>query len=272
MSALKVLFIGGSGQISSACSQRAVDLGIDLYVLNRGRTSVRPLPAAVRRLEGDIRDPASARAAIGDREFDAVVDFVAFTPEHVQARRRPLHRAHRPVRLHQLGVGLSEARRPAADRRVHAAAQPGLALLAGQDRLRGAARARLSRGRLPGDDRAALAHLRPHEPALRGRLDGGRAHAPGQGGRRPRRRHVAVDAHPSRRLRQGLRRAARPSAGDRRQLPHHLRRGARRGTRSTSSSGPPRARSRASSTSRPTRSSRPTSEWGARCWATRRTR
>jgi len=85
MTALKVLFIGGSGQISSACSQRAVDLGIDLYVLNRGRTSIRPLPAEARRLEGDIRDPSSARGAIGEHEFDAVVDFVAFTPAHVQA-------------------------------------------------------------------------------------------------------------------------------------------------------------------------------------------
>ncbi|MGZ8633583.1 MAG: SDR family oxidoreductase [Solirubrobacteraceae bacterium] len=84
MTALKVLFIGGSGQISSACSQRAVDLGFDLYVLNRGRTSIHPLPGAVRRLQGDIRDPASARAAIGEHEFDAVVDWVAFTPEHVQ--------------------------------------------------------------------------------------------------------------------------------------------------------------------------------------------
>ena len=84
MTALKVLFIGGSGQISSACSQRAVDLGLDLYVLNRGRTSIRPLPDAAHVLQGDIRDPASARAAIGEHEFDAVVDWVAFTPEHVQ--------------------------------------------------------------------------------------------------------------------------------------------------------------------------------------------
>jgi nucleoside-diphosphate-sugar epimerase len=84
MTALKVLFIGGSGVISSACSQRAVDLGIELYVLNRGRTSIRPLPAAVHLLEGDIRDPSAARDAIGVHEFDAVVDFVAFTPEHVQ--------------------------------------------------------------------------------------------------------------------------------------------------------------------------------------------
>jgi nucleoside-diphosphate-sugar epimerase len=84
MTALEVLFIGGSGQISSACAQRAVELGIELHVLNGGRTPARPLPAGTHRLDGDIRDPASARSAIGDREFDAVVDFVAFTPEHVQ--------------------------------------------------------------------------------------------------------------------------------------------------------------------------------------------
>lgn len=84
-SALKVLFIGGSGQISAACSRRAAEVGIDLYVLNRGTTSSRPLPDAVHTLVGDIRDPASARDALGTHEFDAVADFVAFTPEHVQA-------------------------------------------------------------------------------------------------------------------------------------------------------------------------------------------
>jgi nucleoside-diphosphate-sugar epimerase len=85
MTALKVLFIGGSGVISSACAERAVDLGIDVSVLNRGRTSIRALPAAVRQMQGDIRDPSSARDAIAGHEFDAVVDFVAYTPEHVQA-------------------------------------------------------------------------------------------------------------------------------------------------------------------------------------------
>ncbi|HEY5015701.1 MAG TPA: NAD-dependent epimerase/dehydratase family protein [Streptosporangiaceae bacterium] len=85
MSALKVLFIGGSGVISSACSWLAVERGIDLYVLNRGTTQRRPLPEQATVLRGDIRDPAAAARALGDREFDAVVDWVAFTPEQVQA-------------------------------------------------------------------------------------------------------------------------------------------------------------------------------------------
>jgi nucleoside-diphosphate-sugar epimerase len=82
---LKVLFIGGSGRISSACSQRAVALGQELYVLNRGRTTSRSLPAGVHVLEADVRDPAAVRAAVGTHEFDAVADFLAFDPQHVQA-------------------------------------------------------------------------------------------------------------------------------------------------------------------------------------------
>ncbi|MBO0806045.1 MAG: SDR family oxidoreductase [Nocardiopsaceae bacterium] len=84
MGKLKVLFIGGSGVISSACARVAVEAGIDLYVLNRGQTATRPLPARVTELRGDVRDAASVRDAIGDRDFDSVVDWVAFTPEHVR--------------------------------------------------------------------------------------------------------------------------------------------------------------------------------------------
>lgn len=81
---MKALFIGGTGIISSACSQLAVERGIDLYLLNRGSSS-RPPPDAAHLLHGDARDPASVRAAIGGLEFDSVVDWIAFTPDHVEA-------------------------------------------------------------------------------------------------------------------------------------------------------------------------------------------
>jgi nucleoside-diphosphate-sugar epimerase len=84
MAKLRVLFIGGSGIISSACSRVAVDSGIDLFVLNRGRSAVRPLPPGVNMLRADIREPDSVRAEISDLAFDAVVDWVAFTPGHVR--------------------------------------------------------------------------------------------------------------------------------------------------------------------------------------------
>ena len=57
---MKVLFIGGTGIISSACSQLALQKGIDLYLLNRGK-SFRPVPAGAKVLEGDIRALDSAR-------------------------------------------------------------------------------------------------------------------------------------------------------------------------------------------------------------------
>jgi nucleoside-diphosphate-sugar epimerase len=85
VSALRVLFIGGTGIISSACCQLAVQRGIDLYVLNRGRTQLRPMPEGVTVLHGDVRDADAVRQALGEREFDVVVNWVAFTPDHVEA-------------------------------------------------------------------------------------------------------------------------------------------------------------------------------------------
>jgi nucleoside-diphosphate-sugar epimerase len=81
---MKVLFIGGTGVISSACSRLAVDRGIDLYLLNRGQTE-RPTPEGARILFGDIRDRASVEHALGDATFDVVVNWINFVPEHVEA-------------------------------------------------------------------------------------------------------------------------------------------------------------------------------------------
>jgi nucleoside-diphosphate-sugar epimerase len=85
VTAPKVLFIGGSGIISSACSWVAVEAGLDLFVLNRGVSASRPLPPEATVLRADVRDPDSVRKALDGREFDAVVDWVAFTPEHIRA-------------------------------------------------------------------------------------------------------------------------------------------------------------------------------------------
>jgi nucleoside-diphosphate-sugar epimerase len=85
VSALRVLFIGGSGIISSACCRLAVQRGIDMYALNRGATKLRPLPAEVTILQGDVRDPSSVQDALGGREFDVMVNWVAFTPDRIEA-------------------------------------------------------------------------------------------------------------------------------------------------------------------------------------------
>jgi nucleoside-diphosphate-sugar epimerase len=82
---VRILFIGGTGQISAACARRALDAGLDVHLLTRGLSSSHPAPEGAQILRGDVRDPASMRAAASAQEFDAVVNFVAFTPEHVQA-------------------------------------------------------------------------------------------------------------------------------------------------------------------------------------------
>jgi nucleoside-diphosphate-sugar epimerase len=84
VAALKVLFIGGTGIISSACSRRAVAMGADLTILNRGTTTVRAVPNGAEVVQADIRDAESVRAALGNRTFDVVANFIAFTPQHVQ--------------------------------------------------------------------------------------------------------------------------------------------------------------------------------------------
>lgn len=85
MTTRRILFVGGTGIISSACARRAVEVGADLYVVNRGTTRTRPLPREAHVLVADARDAASMRAALEGREFDAVVDFVAYRPDHVAA-------------------------------------------------------------------------------------------------------------------------------------------------------------------------------------------
>jgi len=82
---MRVLFIGGTGIISSGCAKRLVrEPGVKLTFLTRGKAD-RTIPEGVEVVRGDVRDPASLGAALGSRTFDAVVDWIAFTTAHVQA-------------------------------------------------------------------------------------------------------------------------------------------------------------------------------------------
>lgn len=80
---MKILFIGGTGIISSACSQLAIERGYDLTLLNRGQSS-RPVPAGAPQIQADIRNLDAAKAALAGHYFDVVVNWVAFTPEHIE--------------------------------------------------------------------------------------------------------------------------------------------------------------------------------------------
>ena len=73
---MKVLFLGGTGNLSTACAREAVAQGHSLAVLTRGQQADR-LPAPVERIRGDAADAATLEA-VAARRFDAVVDFIAY--------------------------------------------------------------------------------------------------------------------------------------------------------------------------------------------------
>ncbi len=76
-----VLFIGGTGQISLPCVERAAAAGHSVSVFNRGRREA-ALPAGVTSIVGDMSDAATYRG-LGDRRFDVVCQFMVFTPEQM---------------------------------------------------------------------------------------------------------------------------------------------------------------------------------------------
>jgi nucleoside-diphosphate-sugar epimerase len=82
---MKALFIGGTGIISSACTDLAIEKGIELYHLNRGGSSnIRPVPDGVIQLTSDVRDFEKTSKVLDGLTFDVVVDWISFVPEHLE--------------------------------------------------------------------------------------------------------------------------------------------------------------------------------------------
>lgn len=75
---MKALFIGGTGTISSAVSERAVKQGVELTLLTRSGTGG---PEGAEMLKGNVEDVDQIVSLLHGRTFDVVADFVAFTPE-----------------------------------------------------------------------------------------------------------------------------------------------------------------------------------------------
>src|SRR6266849_4646741 len=80
---MRLLFLGGTGNISTACVEHAVERGHDVTLLNRGRTLSR-VPASVRVAVGERDDGAALQRAAGATRYDAVVDFLGYRPEQVE--------------------------------------------------------------------------------------------------------------------------------------------------------------------------------------------
>ena len=87
---MKILFIGGTGIISSACADLALARGHELFILNRSVSTKYPFPEGATLLQGDIHaDEALLSSLLAGHRFDAVVDYIAF----------PTHDIERDLRL-----------------------------------------------------------------------------------------------------------------------------------------------------------------------------
>ena len=79
---MKVLFIGGTGNISTAVSRLAIEKGIDLYLLNRGNRDVNI--SGAKTITADITNVSEVKKTLEGEEWDVVVNWIAYTPEDVE--------------------------------------------------------------------------------------------------------------------------------------------------------------------------------------------
>ena len=78
---MKLLFIGGTGRISAAITKLCVQMGHEVYLLNRGTKGV--IDGAIH-LQGDINDGAHVAELIKNHTFDVVANFINYTPNQVE--------------------------------------------------------------------------------------------------------------------------------------------------------------------------------------------
>ncbi|MBQ4023632.1 MAG: SDR family oxidoreductase [Prevotella sp.] len=118
---MKILFIGGTGTISSAITQQLAASEHELWLLNRGNRQAE-VPHGVRQIIADINDEAEVDRILGAQMFDAVCEFIGFVPAQVERDYRLFaQRTHqyvyissasaynKPVRSHVISEGTTLA-------------------------------------------------------------------------------------------------------------------------------------------------------------------
>ncbi len=79
---MRVLFIGGTGNISTACVEQALALGHDVTLLNRG-TRDATFSRPVSTVHCDRNDRTALAHVASEGRYDVVADFIAMLPEQV---------------------------------------------------------------------------------------------------------------------------------------------------------------------------------------------
>ncbi|HEY5586833.1 MAG TPA: SDR family oxidoreductase [Ruminiclostridium sp.] len=83
---MKILMIGGTGNISTAATELLLKQGHDLYLYCRGSGDYKEFIMKGATIQyGDINDEVSVQSFLGKHTFDVIIDWIIFTPE--QAKR-----------------------------------------------------------------------------------------------------------------------------------------------------------------------------------------
>lgn len=85
---MKVIVIGGTGNISGAIVKRLLQQGNEVVCYNRGETST--LPKDVRFIQGDRRNREKFESVLRKERFDAAIDVIGFTAEDAKSSIRAL--------------------------------------------------------------------------------------------------------------------------------------------------------------------------------------
>lgn len=76
-----LLIIGGTGVLSSAVTEEALRQGISVTMINRGN---RIIPTGVSHIKANKEDYQLIASSLGNKKFDAVMDYLCFTDEETQ--------------------------------------------------------------------------------------------------------------------------------------------------------------------------------------------
>lgn len=84
---MKILFIGGNGNISWYCTQMAIERGHEVWQINREETVLtrRTVQPEVHKLKGDMRDVPAVKKLLASDQFDAVCDFICYNRKHAES-------------------------------------------------------------------------------------------------------------------------------------------------------------------------------------------
>ena len=83
---MKLLFIGGTGLLSSACSELAMKRGHELFLLNRSSSAKYPAPKDSTILQADIHaDSAHLSTLFAGHRFDVAVSHPQFQTLDVES-------------------------------------------------------------------------------------------------------------------------------------------------------------------------------------------